>query len=375
MNPDQTTPEPVQQTQPASQPPMPLPSPAATPTPGPMPATQPVVGRKKFGKKPLLIALLVAVLVVAGAAYAAYAYVTNTPEYVFKRATEQLGNDSLFASKFSITNGTSSNGVTISGDVAFRADSDNPKNAEAVIGFGTGNSRITTTVGLFDDALFFKFGNLGNIGNLAKAYGMDSTGSYSSPEVMAVLKNIDEKWFTVSKEELQGLAKLAPGGSSITGTFSTDDFKKVKDIYDQHSFVVPDKIFADEVVDGKSSAHFTVKQDNAKYVEFLTALKAANLKSFQVTDEEISKAKTDPGNSDGVTVDVWVARDSKKIKQLRVANTNAGSEMTVTLTILTDLPKLEKLQKPTNAKPFTDLMTLMFGPGFQPTEFSPSMMQ
>ncbi len=363
MDPQQPTQEPPQQPQvqvpePPTMPQQPI------PTEPDMPPTPVTVASKPRNKKVLMIAIVVAILVVAGAAYGAYAYITNTPDYVLKQATDQLGDEEAFAAKLSVTSGTSNNGVTVSGDIAVRTDTDNPKNGEAVIGIGTGNSRVTATIGFFDEALFFKFGSLSNYGNLLKTFVPDGNDNYLVPVFSAQLKNIDNKWFTLSKEEIQGLAKQSTGNNTVTGSLSSDDIKQAKDVYDKHNFLRPDKVYADETIDGKGSAHFSLKVDDAAYVEFLTALKAANLKSFQVTDDEIAKAKTDPGTAGDTTIEVWVARDSKKFKQIRLVNAEKGSEMTLTVTLLTDLPKLEKLQKPTNAKPFSEFITTLLGPEF-----------
>jgi hypothetical protein len=366
MEENKQSPSPDQTPNPAPAPaPAPQPQPDTTPTPPlssqPLPPAAPV---KAGNKKNMMIAIVVAaLLVVAGAAYGVYAYVTNTPDYLLQRATEQFGREAnnAMAAKFKVISGTDSASVTFSGDIAVRGDSAN-KNGEMVMGIGTGDSRVTISARSIDEALFLKAGSLANLPNLLKSFSSDDTASiYDTAEMKAALARIDGKWFSLTKEDLQGIAGEVTTES--TGQVSPEELQKVLDLWRKHKVLKVDKAMNDETIDGVATGHFSIKMDKAELVAFMTEVKNANLKSLKVTDEDIKEAgeAADEFNKEAA-VEFWITRDTKKFKQVRFASTEKGSEGNFTLTFVTELPQFEKLEKPADARPFSELLTTFLGP-------------
>jgi hypothetical protein len=351
MNPEQQTPQ-----APAAQP-----MPAPTPPPQPQPTIATGGGNKK---KILVISLVVALLAVAGIGYGVYAYVTSSPDYVLRQALTQAGKQDAFAAKFKLTTGTDSASVTISGDVAARGDMTNGQNGEFVMGLGSGGSRVSLTSRVVDGALFVRVGSLTNLPRLLGSFSPEAAAMYTRPEFTQMMSRLNEQWFTMSKEELQQLAQT--GGSANVSDFPTpDEFKKLADIYEKHPFVKADKVYADEVVEGSSSAHFSLKIDQQTLSAFLTDVKAANLKSFQLTDQDIAEAKNEANLNELGSFEVWVTRDTRQLKQLKFTSTDANSPGSLVLTMATNLPQLGKLEKPANAKPFSEITSLLLGPTIQ----------
>jgi hypothetical protein len=355
--------------------PAPTPTPASAPAPSPTPdpnaptpalpnqplsPAAPVVTKGK--NKNLLIAIIAgAVLLVGGVAYGVYAYVTNTPDYMLQRATEQFGREAnnAMAAKFKIVGGNDVASMTFNGDIAVRGDAAN-KNGEVVMGVGSGDSRITVSARSIDESLFLKAGSLANLPNLLKSFSPEGAAVYDTPDMKAALARIDGKWFSITKEDLQGMGAES---NDSTSQPTPEELQKVLDIYRKHKVFQADKVYADEQVEGVASGHFTVKISKTELTAFLTEVKNANLKSIKVTDENINEAgkAADEFAKQG-TLDVWITRDTKKFKQIRFASTEKGSEGTFTFTFVTELPQFDKLEKPADARPFSELLTTFLGP-------------
>jgi hypothetical protein len=352
---------------PALAPPTPPEQPTPTdPAPTP-PITQPLApaepvklpGDKK--KQVVLAVIIGAIIVLAGAAYAAYAYVTNTPDYLLGKATEQFGKNAnnAMAARFKFVSGTESTGVSFSGDFAVHGDSAN-KNGELLIGFGTGTSRVSLTARSVDDNLYLKAGSLANLPNLLKAFSTESAAVYDTPEMKAALSRIDNKWFSITKSDIQDLGVTS---TSISPQMKPQELQQVLDIYRKHKVLQADKNYPDEKIDNVNTAHFTLKINKAELVAFMTDLKNANIQSVKVTDEDIQSASKDADNfAKNAVADVWIARDTKQFKQMRFAGIEKGSEGSLTLTFITDVPQFEKLEKPTDALPLNELLTTFLGP-------------
>ncbi len=331
----------------------------------PMASAAPATGGGLFKNKNVVVGIIVAaLLVLLGGAYAVYAYVTNTPEYMLNQAVSQFWtNQNAMAAKLKFTSNQGGSEVSFNGDFAFQVDSTNPKNGEVVVGIGSGSSRISITAEAFEEALYMKFGSLQNLGSLAQSFGGDAGSIYGSPEFLTYISKLNDKWWSISKEELQALAKQTAGEAELSGNVSVNDFKQFVEVYKSHPFFVTDKVYVDQAIDGVNSAHFSLKVDVAKYKAFLTAVKATNLKMFPITDQDIADADKHPEEFKNPTFDFWVARDSKKLRQLKITDTQNGAMSGITITFETNLPKLDKIQKPANATPFSQLFQTLFGVG------------
>lgn len=355
-------------TQPAAAPnPVPTPEPAVSQSTAPAPPQQttPVAGANTNPKKKQVIigAIIAAVLLAGAIAYGVYAYVTNQPDYMLGKALEQIGKEEALAAKFSVTTGSGSNGSAFTGDIAAREDKA-AKASEAVIGIGSGANRVAVTARVFEDTTFLRLGSLSNVPNLVKTLAPGQESTYNTPEFKAALERIDNKWFSLTKDEAAGVAQST--GSAGASGFKPDDFKKAVEIYQKHPFFKADKTFADEAIDGVNTAHFSIKIDKPTYKAFLKELKNANLESFKPTDEDINNSDKDADEfAKSASAEFWIARGSNKFKQMKFAGTESGNETSVVLTMVTELPKFDKLEKPGDAVPFNEFMTLFLGASFE----------
>lgn len=323
----------------------------------PTPATMATGGKKKW----LVVGLVGAVVAALAIGFGVYAYATNTPSYLLDAAARQMSAEKVFAAKYKFVQGTEQTGVSFSGDIAARSDETNTKNGEVVIGLGENDSRVTLTLRAIDNALYLRAGGLDNLGRLLTIFIPENAETFKSDAFTQAFKSIDNVWYVLSKEDLASLGGSA--SDSLTNSVNADDIKKVAEIYRRNQFLQPDKTYGDETVDGVKSAHFSVKLDQDRLVAFMQEVKAANLASIKITDEDIEEAKKQTDEFKDVTFEVWIARDSKKFKQLRlVAGPQNETQGSITVTLVTDLPQLDKLEKPEGAKPSSEFFRSILGP-------------
>ncbi len=353
MNPDQQdTPNPQPQEMPA-----------ATPTPAPI-----LKSGKKLSKNVIIGALAGAIVLAGAISYGVYAYISNSPDNLLLSAVDNLKAKKSFGGTFKIVNGTEQNGVTFSGDVAAAADPSNNKNGEVILGLGTGNKRVAINALSLAGTLYLKATNTENLGPLLSSFSGGSE-SLSSPEFASALKVLNNQWFEIQQSDVKSLAQNT-GSDNFSGAISSDDLKRVLDIYHQHPFIKSDKIYNDEVVDGSNSAHFSLKIDAKEQVAFLQAVKNANLSTIKVTDDDINRIKTDPGTNTDSIVEIWIARSSRQLKQLKVTNTKKGDESALTLTLVDSRPTFDKFEKPASSKPISELLTSLLGPSITANELN-----
>lgn len=363
MNPDQSQPA-APAPQPSAPSAMPTPAPQQSPAGAPTPMSQ--SSGKKMSKN-AVIAIIVAVIVLAGAiAYGVYAYVSNTPDNLLQSAVDNLKDKKTLSATFKLVNGTEQSGVTFNGDFAATVDPANNKNGEIILGLGTGDKRVTINALSLDGTMYLKAGNAQNLGSLLATFSSDSA-SLSSPEFATALQNLNGQWFELNQSDVQSLAKTN-GNDNVSGAVSPDDLKRVLDIYRQHPFIKADKTYADQVVNGANSAHFSLKDDVNTEVAFMQAVKDANLSTIKVTDDDIAKAKASTSTSADTTIEVWVARDSRQFTQLKMTDSKKGEESAVTLTLSNTNPTFDTFTKPTNTKPISQLFTVLLGSTLSPAE-------
>lgn len=337
-------------TKPASQTPDTAPEPITTP---PVPASS----KKRLPRNTLIGIIVAIVLVAAIGAYVAYVYVQNMPANLLSSAIDNARAMKSLAAKFTLVSGTNPT-VTFTGDVAFQQDSANAKNGEVILGIGSGEQRIGVNALSLDGSLYLKATNLEALSSLA-ANMSDTSSMLDLSGLGSTLKTLDGQWYSLSGDDIKSLAQTG-GNNNVSGAVSPEDIKKVLDIYKQHQFIVIDKTYNDESIDGTNTAHFSVKEDKNAEVAFLQAVKAANLSTIKVTDQDITDAKQST-NSNDVTIEVWIARDSRSFKQVKLNDTKKGEEATLTLTTATSLPTFDSFQKPANTKPISDIFSQLFG--------------
>lgn len=343
--------------------------PAAPAPVGPAPMPTASAGSRRKISKNMLIGIIVGAVLLAGIiAWAVYAIISNSPENLMKAAAQNLVKEKQVAGKVAITN-ESEPRANLNGDFAFVVDASNDKNSQFSFSIGKDSNRFNLKGLLLDKNAYFR---LSGTENLATLYG----SAEASPEaaVVTMLKNINDQWFELTEQDVKSLAGTVGGATAPPTSVSQDDFKRIMQIYDQHTFIKADQTFADEVVDGANPAHFSVKFDEQQYIAFLQAVKDANLTTAKVTDKDMQEAKEDAKKAAEEAKDykfeLWIARDSKKFKQLRVQNTKENDKTVMTLTFAGALPSLEKYEKPAGAKPISELMTTLIGPSINPVELN-----
>jgi hypothetical protein len=362
----------AQQPQDVSQ--QPQPQPEVTPPAGlSMPVMQPqpaVVGKNPGSKNKLIALIVLGVVLVAAMAYGAYAYISNTPDVLLQTALSNLTKQKSFAAQYTITSGTGAS-ATVKGDFATTSDSANSKNGEALIGIGSGADRLSLSLLSLDGTLYLKAMNAEGLVATIGALGGADSGPYIA-QFRSVLKNLDNQWFELSKSEIQSMVKDS-GNETVNGSISPADLQKVSDIYRQHQFIKPDKTFADQTINGKKCAHFSIKVDQQQEIAFMQAVKAANLATIKITDTEIDDVKKNNPMQD-TAMEVWIARDSHTLEQAKFASTKKDNHSSMTVTMTGTLPTFDKFQKPANVRPFSDIWTILFGSTVAPvpTTVSPA---
>ncbi len=325
------------------------PQPIATP---PVAQPAPLKSGKKMNKGLLAGIIAAIVLVVVGGALAVYAlFFAATPESLIKDALKNLSNEKSFAIDFDI----SGQGASITGSLAAISD-DTDKNGEFIITLGEGEQSIGLSVLAIDGAMFIKGANIEQIAPLLGLY-MGNAEAFATAEFVTALESLNGLWFEVSKEELESFTQE---GATSTATLTPQDIKKVLDIYDKHPFVKADKVFADEVINGAESAHFSVKIDKQQEAAFLDELKQANIEGIALTDEGIADFKEATAAQTAV-IELWIARDTKKLTKVLVNGEVEGQQFAVTLTRPTTTPAFDKLERPADATPISELMSIFLG--------------
>lgn len=317
-------------------------------------------------KKRLFFGIIaVAIIAAGGIAYGVYAYATSTPDYLLSKSLEQLSRESAVAAKFNIAGNISGGNKTLDGDIAMRGEQGS-KNGEAVIGIGASDSRVTASFRIIDDVVYMRFGSLANYGNLAKVFTGEDSPMYNSPDFKAMIARVEDKWFSLSKEEAAAFTQGVNKNASFMGGIKIEDIQKTSQIYGKHPFLKVNKSFGDEVIDNVTALHVSLKVDKPTYKAFLQELKAANLETVKVTDDDITNADKDADEvAKNNPIDMWIARDNTKLKKIMIGDKTEGQESVITLIFKTDLPQFGKIEKPSDAQPFSNFLPILLG---QPAE-------
>lgn len=328
------------------------PHPVATP-PVPQPAVP--TGGKKMNKGLLAGIIAAIVLVLAGGAWIAYAiFSAPTPESLVKDALKNLSNEKSFAIDFAV----SGDGASLAGSFAAMSD-DTDKNGEVILSLGEDGQGIGLRLLTVDGDFFVKVANIEQIAPLLGVY-MGDMEAVTSPEFIATLQSLNDIWFEITKEEFESLTETTEASAANTVTMSQQDIKQVLDLYDKHPFVKADKVFADEAVNGVKSAHFSVKIDKQQEAAFLDALKNANIESIKLTDEQIADFKKATAEQTAV-IELWIARDTKKLTKVLINGEAEGQQVAITLTRSANPPVFDKLERPAESTPIAELMSLLLG--------------
>jgi len=346
-------------------------APVITEAPQPIaPAPVAASSGKKFNKNMLIGSIVGAVVLAGGIGWAVYAAISNSPDNLMKTAMHNLVTEKQLAGTLKIEAGTAGANTSMTGNFAVAVDPNNDKNSQVIFGLGNGDKRFAASGLVLDKNIYLKLSNAENLSTIfGAAEPSTSAEVFATPQIATMLKNINDQWFELSEQDVKSLAGNSgtTSGAAVAGA-SPEDLKRVMEIYSQHSFIKADQVFADEIVDDTSSAHFSLRLDRDQYIKFMQAVKDANLATIKITDKDIEDAKKEQERPIDGSIEVWIARDSKKFKQLRAVNAKKGEEMAMTLTVSGAIPTFEKYEKPAGTKSISELMTVLLGPSISPVE-------
>lgn len=335
--------------------------PTAAPTTPPAPAAGPVVMRQK-AKKPLVIGVIVAVLVLLGLSggYVFGFYIPNMPDNVYKAGMTNTGAllDNLVTYskdqesahyKSATLDGSlkmSSAGTTIDASLTGAADSN-------------GNATATLTADVMGQHATVDLRSVHASGNASPDIYLQANGLKTYLDAFG-LGSLDGQWVSIDhtlldsyKTQLGSSNDLVMASTAPTYTQVQDAIAKVQAVNKQYLFtddsskavLTESKFVGQEQVGGRAQNHYKVGYTKSHYVAYLDALgaaldqsqlntwsKAANNGKNLSEVVNIAGAKQDAqGGSASYTFDLWVDVSTKLVSKVSATNPDDASQV-LTLT-------------------------------------------
>lgn len=323
--------------------------------PDPLPLSTP----KKRGKG-LLIGLIAgaAVLLLAGGGAAAMYYVTNKPENILKRALANMldtskGKTVTYSGSFSVKELKSNMNIGGTFQGGFESQTgalDLNAKIDAVVANLAFDVRSTD-----GKTYYFRVGGLDGLTNL-----ISSVSDTASPEEAAMIQlyaplidTLNNQWLELN----QSLLTQVTGQPAGSVKLSDADRAKLLAAYQQYSFITVKQKLADEAVKGVQSYHFKLGIDKAQLKAFAAALKDAKMDSLKITQEQLNEfnKSVDHATFDTYAPEVWIAKDTKMLNQLRLQASDKDAQMSFTFTI-EGFNQPFTVQKPEAAKSVLDVL-------------------
>lgn len=304
--------------------------------------------KKKFYKRPLLVAPLAALVLLGGSAAAYFGYYApNQPDNIWKTALTRTGKGYDKLTQYAVTQFRSDSGLKLDGkfqtsgffsaDGTFSGDSDKD-NGEFTGSISAGGVKVNADIRLLKSAtntpdVYFKIDGIQGLGDLVSGF--------AGPQYKNAINNLNGKWYfidhslfdqfsggngnnlQVSSADVNSVLK-AVGDASKQNVFTSDP--------DKMAFTVKKKV-GKEKQDGHSVYHYVAGIDKENLKNYVTALcdnlKQSNLKKYfngdsQATANAIgcSTASKSIDNFDtNRTADVWVDLHTKLIHKVRITDT------------------------------------------------------
>lgn len=353
MNPQSTpnepTNEPVPQTQPEPNNELQQSAPAQNNFPGvesaPVSSATTVVAAQPTSRKKLFIILGVVVAAVVLLGFAVFSVWYNKPENVVSDSFMKLATAKSSEGTLSLVmpSGESSNNVAVS----YVQNEANEFSGTATIK-STGSGPAIDVKGSYavdkDQTAFVKVENLrATFDAVAKS---DPSMALYAQMFDGVIDSIDNKWISISQEDLQSLNGTASDNkelSCVEGKF--EEFKKssalqkeVQSLFNKYPFIQVTQV-GTETVEGVLSNHYSLKPDEAKAKDFMAGAK--NLTLFKNIDgcveedlakqvDESVKEKTTAEDSNATqTFDYWVGVWSHEPVKLSMKSTEDSKTTTL----------------------------------------------
>lgn len=327
---------------------------------GGSPQVMGMVAQKR--KKPLIIGCIAGllVLVLLAASASAY-YVVNKPQNVLGMAlansfaSNKIQSDSFDGSVELQSGSGPALTATFNGAASQSGAFTLSGSVDAVV------TNITLDMRSTDGATYyFKVGGLQGLPQLLNASG-DATNTQLAP----IIGSLNDQWIEINQSIIQ---QLTGKDSQVNFKLSDADRAKLAGAYKKNQFMVVQQKLADESIKGKPSFHYKVVIDAAKLKSFAAALKAANLDSIKITQDQLSSFNKTVNDAQfsKYPFDVWVAKSGRLIDQLTVAASQNGSTIKMRITV-DDYNKPVNVEKPAGAKSLLDVLGGLFTSGLLPT--------
>jgi hypothetical protein len=302
-------------------------------------------------KKWLITTLIIAgVMAAAGViTFAIYVYVSNTPGYMLSAAMQNLLMSEGEAGVLKYESKQNTDNKTIQGDFLAFTDPTDAHTMSLTGSLGQDASRVSGNLRLFTDANYVQVAGLGNIGRLITTFGGNSAAL--TQDNLVRLSSLDGQWYSLTSDDVVELHDTFPQHTLKNGVTSTD-VETLERLYIKHPFLKSAQQLKDERIENINTMHIKVVIDSAKLDEFLQAVKAANIKSLQLTDADIQAVKSNKF-LDNAAIEAWIARGDRTFQQLqltRAANDHTTQSWTITFRSELAAAQRQTVLRPDNPK-------------------------
>lgn len=304
---------------------------------------------KSKRKKIVLVLIIIGAIIILGAgaaaAYVGY-IVPNKPKYVLARA---LGNtmtaSKLHSAQFdgSVEVRDPSTSQTFSAVFSGKA---NNKALDAQLTLDAGVTKIGINMLTPDGKdMYFRVNGLDGVPELLNQMGGEAT------QYAPLVQSFNNQWFVVNESLIKatGVTEITEGDHGL----SDADAKKVEAAYRKHLFLDVTKTYDDQDVHGTASFHYQAKVNEKELEAFLKEVKAQNIKSLKITDEQIAAVKK--AKLSKYPVEVWIAKDTRLINKMAIDFEESGSAVHFEASTF-DFNKPVSIEKPADAKSLLELL-------------------
>lgn len=330
----------------------------------------PSATKKSKSKLKLLLLAVVAILVIAGASAGAYfgVILPNKPEAKVFQGFMHLADQTKLMTKgrIDVENKKSSSAVkAVAIDYTMQGDSE-AKAFDLSTKIGVMGITIPMDMRYIEEDMYIKVSGLESLIKVASSGSPNSLDD--SPEAKQIINEIDDKWFVINRSLIQESTE-ASCTASVDLKLTDEDLKKIEEAYRKNPlFSVKSQSEAD--VDGTKTTKFELDPTDeesannfGKEIESITIIE--NLKKClgesNLTDSADSTSAATTGESKPQLF-VYLT-DDKQIKKLEILSDE--DEMKMSFTAIFDYGNVT-IQKPEDAKPLQDLLTMLMGDSAMP---------
>ncbi|MFA6255149.1 MAG: hypothetical protein WC675_03940 [Patescibacteria group bacterium] len=347
---------------------------------------QPLAPEGKSSKKGLIIAIVAGFIFLMAAGAGAFYYYSNiylAPEKVFEDAIKNLTKldsgkldyEISISMKPSLSN--QANQPSAATSLSLLMPQEFNLSAAATINFAKNNDFVQTASEInIDIPAGTQIPLVGQMTYSPKIsiVSVDKENLYAKIEGIPVLpffdaSKINNQWIKINFQELQAQYGLKIKPSAENDSAKVKDFlQKFTDVYKKNSFFKWQKLKS-ETIDNAASYHYAITLDKEAFKKFITALdelsKQEGLdKDYNLNLEDQLKSLDEVLAKLDFSGEIWIAKKGRIIKKavanLLMNDPNYSSEVKSTI-VLTNYNQPIKIDEPTNAMSFKELMDSMMG--------------